>query len=403
MLYNRHRPSKFEQVIGQDHVVKPIESAIQKGSYPHAFLFYGERGCGKTTIARIIARYLNCQELVEKIPCGRCPACLAIDKGNFTDLIEIDAASNRGVEHIRQLRERVYYQSTFSVKVVIIDECHMLTREASNALLKTLEEPPKDTIFCLCTTEPEKLLPTIKSRSQQHALKLVSVDLVSEHLKKICEVEGWQIDDSILYLVANEGRGSVRDAITILESLSEVENLTQEKALEIFGKSYSLVESLVEGLIIKNSKKCFEVLQEVAEFSKIETFTEDVEVWLQTLLNLSVGVSMFHPRIEVLETQKDKVTVDQIIKILDKVSYWNNRFPIKILNLQTAIVDALLVPQPTEVKEEKAEISIPRQTFSSPNDFLTKLKQKANGTPVVKEEEPKEKEEVKPDYTAGEF
>jgi len=216
-LYRAYRPEVFDEVIGQDHIVRILKNQISQGTVSHAYLFCGTRGTGKTTTARLLAKAVNCTGEGEK-PCGRCDNCMAIKNGNFVDLIEVDAASTNGVDDIRSLRESVNYPPAVGrKKVYIIDEVHMLSSSAFNALLKTLEEPPEAVMFILCTTEPEKLLPTVLSRCMRMDFRRVPEDSLLERLKKICGEVGAEIDDDALRLIAVNADGSARDGITLLD------------------------------------------------------------------------------------------------------------------------------------------------------------------------------------------
>ncbi|MGI6204081.1 MAG: DNA polymerase III subunit gamma/tau [Anaerovoracaceae bacterium] len=216
-LYRRYRPETFDEVIGQDHIVKVLKSQIAQDSVSHAYLFCGTRGTGKTTMARLLAKGVNCLSDGER-PCGTCENCRAIKNGSFVDLIEIDAASNRGIDDIRNLRESVNYTPAIGRrKIYIIDEVHMLTKEAVNALLKTLEEPPGYVMFILCTTEPDSLLPTILSRCIRFDFRSVPEDKLAERMRFICDDLGVRIDEEALHMIAVQADGSARDGLTLLD------------------------------------------------------------------------------------------------------------------------------------------------------------------------------------------
>ncbi|HIP43438.1 MAG TPA: DNA polymerase III subunit gamma/tau [Aquifex aeolicus] len=217
----KYRPKFFKEVIGQDVAVRILKNAIRNNRVAHAYLFAGPRGVGKTTIARILAKALNCKNPSEGEPCGECEHCREIDRGIFPDLIEMDAASNRGIDDIRTLKEAVNYKPIKGkYKVYIIDEAHMLTKEAFNALLKTLEEPPQNTVFVLCTTEYDKILPTILSRCQRIIFSKVSKEKVIEYLKKICEKENIEYEEKALELLTHASEGCMRDAASLLDQAS---------------------------------------------------------------------------------------------------------------------------------------------------------------------------------------
>jgi DNA polymerase III subunit gamma/tau len=219
-LYLKYRPQRFGDLVGQEVVATTLRNAVREGRLSHAFLFTGIRGTGKTSAARILARAINCEALEDGEPCGLCPPCLAISDQRSLDVIEIDAATNRGIDEIRDLRERAQFlPSQFRTKVYIIDEAHMLTTEAGNAFLKTLEEPPEHACFILATTEPQKLADTVLSRCQRFDFRRIPVDAMAAHLATICSAEGVTATPGAVALVAEAGAGSLRDALSLLDRL----------------------------------------------------------------------------------------------------------------------------------------------------------------------------------------
>jgi DNA polymerase III subunit gamma/tau len=219
-LYRKWRPQTFEEVIGQEYVTRTLSNSLRNGSFAHAYLFSGPRGTGKTSTARILAKALNCEQGPTPNPCNRCDACREITEGTSVDVIEIDAASTRGIESIRELRERVIFSPAAArIKVYVLDEAHMLTKDASNAFLKTLEEPPAHVVFVLATTEPHKIIPTILSRCQRYDFRSVPVPLLAAHLAMVAEAEGIEAREGALRLIARRARGSARDALVILEQV----------------------------------------------------------------------------------------------------------------------------------------------------------------------------------------
>lgn len=218
VLARKWRPQVFEDVVGQKHITKTLQNAIATNRLAHAFLFSGPRGVGKTTTARILAKALNCKEGPTPEPCGKCTSCLETAAGTAVDVIEIDGASNRGIEHIRELRETVKYAPAGGkYKVYVIDEVHMLTNEAFNALLKTLEEPPPHVIFIFATTEPQKIPATIHSRCQRYGFKRVSLQDITDRLRMIAEAEGIKVSDQGLAMIARAAEGSMRDSQSLLD------------------------------------------------------------------------------------------------------------------------------------------------------------------------------------------
>ncbi len=244
VIARRWRPRTFDEVVGQKHVVETLKRAIEKGKIVHSYLFAGPRGVGKTSMARILAKALNCENGPTPSPCCSCDACLSIEKGTFVDVVEMDAASNRGIEEIRALRESVKYASVRGrYRVYIIDEVHMLTEAAFNALLKTLEEPPEGVVFVFATTEPKKIPQTILSRCVRFDFKPLTQEEAVHILKKICEREGVSYEEEALRIIAKAAGGSLRDAEMLLEQaiLFTDGNIKRDRVYEILG----LVDSLV--------------------------------------------------------------------------------------------------------------------------------------------------------------
>ena len=237
-LYRKYRPKNFEEVIGQEHITKALENQIATGKIGHAYLFTGSRGIGKTSVARILARAVNCENNVNGSPCGKCDTCRRLETENDINVIEIDAASNNRVDDIREIREKVKFMPVGAkYKVYIIDEVHMLTDSAFNALLKTLEEPPKHVIFILATTEVHKLPATILSRCVRFDFRLVSVELLTKLLRSILDSEGIEYDDEALKLIAASGEGSARDTLSIADSVCAYSDgrVTKENVLKVLG------------------------------------------------------------------------------------------------------------------------------------------------------------------------
>ena len=219
-LYRKYRPKNFFDIVGQDHIKKLFKNALEKRTINHAYIFAGPRGTGKTTTARILAKSLNCEKNQYGEPCNECSSCKTIDSGSHLDVIELDAASNRGIDEIRKIRDGVNSTPVMGkYKVYIIDEVHMLTREAFNALLKTLEEPPQHVVFILATTNPEKIPPTITSRCHVLEFRNISQEDIMHRLKQICEIEGYDVSDKALEKIAKRAAGGLRDALSILEQV----------------------------------------------------------------------------------------------------------------------------------------------------------------------------------------
>ena len=287
-LYRKYRPSSFSEVSGENEIVKSLKLSLKNKSMAHAYLFSGPRGVGKTTIARLIAKGVNCLNLKETgEPCNECKNCKAINEGRFSDLIEIDAASNRSIDEIRSLKEKINYQPVEGLKkVYIIDEAHMLTKEAFNALLKTLEEPPAHVMFILATTELEKILPTIISRCQRYDFLPIDKNDIMKLLKNVAEKENISITDESLELIYKKSEGSARDSFSIFEQVISNfsgEKITLEKTQSALGVVPEIVLSEFLELIQKADKeKLIDFIDRIWEDGIVmETFLKDFSYYLK--------------------------------------------------------------------------------------------------------------------------
>src|SRR6266496_2839460 len=256
-LYRKYRPRTFAEVIGQEHVTEPLSQALRSGRLHHAYLFSGPRGCGKTSSARILARSLNCENGPTPTPCGTCDSCVALapDGPGSLDVIEIDAASHGGVDDARDLRERAFFAPVSSrYKVYIIDEAHMVSSQGFNALLKLVEEPPEFLVFVFATTEPDKVLPTIKSRTHHYPFRLIPPGTLRGLLERICADEGATVEAAVFPLVVRAGNGSARDSLSVLDQLlagAGPEGVAYREAVALLGVTDAdLLERLRDLLVL---------------------------------------------------------------------------------------------------------------------------------------------------------
>ncbi len=293
-LYRKWRSRTFEEVIGQNHVTRTLQNALVTGRVAHAYLFTGPRGTGKTTTARLLAKAVNCVGEGEIKPCDECSICRAVNEGRLLDMIEIDAASNRGIDEIRDLREKVGFRpGEASIKFYIIDEVHMLTDPAFNALLKTLEEPPSHVIFVLATTEPHKIPATIVSRCQRFDFRRIPLTDITEWLAHIAKEEGLKVEPTALEYIARQGGGSMRDAISLLDQLTAYgsDTITLAQVQTVLGAIASqTVTELADCLIEGNLARGLDVIdQVVGDGAEPRQFTREFVEYLRGLLLLKMG------------------------------------------------------------------------------------------------------------------
>lgn len=294
-LYRKWRPSEFEDVKGQDHIVQTLKNQINSQRIGHAYLFCGTRGTGKTTVAKIFAKAVNCEHPTDGSPCNECSTCKNISSGSSMNVVEIDAASNNGVENIREIREQVQYPPTEgSYRVYIIDEVHMLSTGAFNALLKTLEEPPSYVIFILATTEVHKIPITVLSRCQRYDFKRITIDTISSRLRELADAEHIEVEEKALRYIAKAADGSMRDALSLLDQCVAFHYgsiLTYDNVLEVLGAVDSGVFSeLLRCVIAKETTQCMKKLEEmVIQGRELGQFVTDFIWYLRNLLILKTA------------------------------------------------------------------------------------------------------------------
>ena len=268
VLYRKYRPKVFADVYGQEHVTSTLKNEIKENRIAHAYLFTGSRGTGKTTCAKILAKAVNCENSIDGEPCNECEVCKGLDSGTIYDVVEIDAASNNGVDNIRDLREEANYTpSRGKYRVYIIDEVHMLSTGAFNALLKTLEEPPSYVIFILATTEVHKIPVTVLSRCQRYDFRRITIDTIAARLRELADAEKIQVEEKALRYVAKAADGSMRDALSLLDQCVAFHYgslLTYDNVLEVLGAVDSGVFSeLLRAVIAKDTTACMKKLEEM--------------------------------------------------------------------------------------------------------------------------------------------
>jgi len=327
-LYRKFRPDTFADVKGQDHIVTTLTNQLRANRIGHAYLFTGTRGTGKTTVAKIFAKTVNCENPTESGPCGECRICRAIAAGASMNVIEIDAASNNGVDNIREIVEEVSYSpAEGKYKVYIIDEVHMLSIGAFNALLKTLEEPPSYVIFILATTEVHKLPITILSRCQRYDFKRISIDTIAARLQELIEAEGVQVEEKALRYIAKTADGSMRDALSLLDQCIAFhlgKELTYDKVLDVLGAVDTEVFSrLLRFVLERNVLGCVHLLEEIVmQGRELTQFVTDFTWYLRNLMlvqasdNLEDVIDMSSDNLKRLKEESAMADMDRIVRYI---------------------------------------------------------------------------------------
>jgi len=359
VFYRKYRPKLFSEVINQKNVMETLKNALIRDEISHAYLFCGPRGSGKTTVARLLAKSLNClnRKKGEYEPCNQCASCEAINNNNSLDIIEIDAASNRGIDDIRDLRESIKFAPTTSkYKIYIIDEAHQITKDAFNALLKTLEEPPSYIVFILATTEPEKLPPTILSRLQRYDFRKLGLEDIKKRLALICEKEKITYEDEALRLIALYSEGGLRDAESLLGQIALVSNRNVRKkdVEEIFGLiGNDKVKKFVDLIIKKDKEKAIEAINEIYEEGyDLELFNKNLLSYLRRILLLKISPSLANfiekevtdEELKILFKQASAIDfayLERIIKRLVDVQNQLKRTPIPVLPIEIFLSEEL--------------------------------------------------------------
>lgn len=409
-LYRKWRPTTFEDVKGQDHIVQTLKNQISSGRIGHAYLFCGTRGTGKTSIAKIFARAVNCEASANGSPCNTCEACKSILTGSSMNVVEIDAASNNGVENIRELREQVQYPPTEGrYRVYIIDEVHMLSTGAFNALLKTLEEPPSYVIFILATTEVHKIPITVLSRCQRYDFKRISLDTLTQHLKELTDAEQIPVQERALSYIAKAADGSARDALSLLDQCVAFHygtELTYDQVLEVLGAvDTSVFSQLLRAVIEHQTTACIYKLEEmVVQGRELGQFVTDFIWYLRNLLLVQTAdigediLEMSEDNIKQLQEEAKLVEGETLVRYIRIFSELSNQ--LRYASQKRVLIELALIKLTKPQMEQNLESILQRlneieerieEGISVPPELLqqmAQLPQLGSGTgetPVVSE------------------
>ncbi|MBE7087663.1 MAG: DNA polymerase III subunit gamma/tau [Clostridiales bacterium] len=406
-LYRRYRPDTFDKLVGQDHIVKTLVNQITGNRLGHAYLFTGTRGTGKTSAAKIFAKAINCQNPVNGSPCGTCESCRALSDPSNIDIIEIDAASNNGVNEIRELREKVQYPPvSCKYKVYIVDEVHMLTGPAFNALLKTLEEPPKHAVFILATTEVHKIPATILSRCMRFDFRLIPTERIAKLISSIYDEQGKQYEGEAVMAIANAGEGSIRDALSIADiALSYGKGkLTYDEVMEILGSTnFCLLSKFIHNILLGNTGEILEAIDKLVTMGKsMGVLTKDVTAIVRNLLiiktcdNANDILSLPKDKFDSLSEIADSTSSERLVRILEIFSQTESLLRYTThprVVFETASVKAARLESDYDFDAMLSRIKELEEKIKNGN---FSVKQVPTESTVKKEVEEPKKEEVKP-------
>ncbi len=418
-LYRKYRPQILEEIVGQEHVKKALANAINLNKISHAYLFTGPRGTGKTSTARILAKSLNCVDGPTVKPCGKCASCLDIINSTPIDVIEIDAASNRSVNDAQNILEKIQYAPVNGkYKIYIIDEVHMLTVQAFNALLKTLEEPPENVVFILATTEVHKVLDTIKSRCQRFDFKRITTDDIAKHLKHIAELENIKIEDDAIMTIAKNSAGGMRDSLALLDQLSVLDidhAITTDDINSLLGRiSFEVLNNLTDALVNSKSDVAIEILENIYNSgNEPSQILLNLLNYLKNLLVVKNCSSELIPeltqttqaQLEVLKKQVENLETHQIVFLIERTSHYINELKMSTnphLWLEVAMIDLANLTENTKLVDlqnrllkletgETPHVSV--MSYKTPPSPVQKPSMKPAGAgisqqPVIKKIEP---------------
>ena len=408
-LYRVYRPKNFEDVVGQEHIVKTLKNQIKNNNIGHAYLFSGTRGTGKTSTAKIFARAVNCLNPINEEPCNECEICKDTLNDNIMDIVEIDAASNNSVDDIRELRESVKYTpSKAKYKVYIIDEVHMLSQGAFNALLKTLEEPPSYVIFILATTEPHKIPATILSRCQRFDFKRVSSKDIANRMEYICKKENIEAEDKALSLIARNSQGALRDALSILDQCMSFGNdkIEYDDVIELLGTvNTDELFQLSQAIMDENTKKSLQILNEFIIWGKdIRNLINDLIDHFRNIMVCKVSkdleeiISLSEESINKLKEQSQNIEMNDLIRILNILSETQDSMKTSSNTRILAEVTIMKIAQP--MFDESKEALIKRienleKIIETGNIKVISVKEENEDTPKLEGAEESDHEEIK--------
>ena len=414
-LYRKWRPQSWDEVAGQEHITQTLRNAVMLDRVAHAYLFSGPRGTGKTTCARLVAKAVNCLDPdLKNRPCNECDHCKAITAGRFMDLIEIDAASNTSVDDVRDLRDKINFSpSQGRFKVYIIDEVHMLSTAAFNALLKTLEEPPAHAIFVLATTEIHKIPATVLSRCQRHEFRRIPVEIIVNYLKEKSLEEGLQIEEPVFMEIARQATGSLRDAISLLDQLTSTnEEISLEMAQAILGTATSLrVIEIVDALVAKDAAAGLEQIDQALDTgTDPRQLAQQVVSYLRNVLLYQMGhldqtdlPEDIKPKIH---THAGQLPLPDLLKainafnqaIIDEHANWHPGLGLE-LAFTEYLVEPVVVEKTVTAKETKSQTQAPvraKQTHPEPKPEPVKTHKQEIEDPALKQESQQKKTKEKP-------